>query len=228
MTDDVDIERYLTKKDPDLGRAINIVRAARGERLRPQPSVDTPFQSLVRAIIYQRSSETSGRTVFAHLEDIAGGKLTPAKITALGVRDVKKAGLSVAKATYVKNVAVWFAGNAGLAKRLRRMSDEDVYDALKKIEGVGIWSVNVLLVFQFGRLDVAPGPDAVIRALAQKIYGLRTLPSIEFVRSKIALWQPYRSIATMYLYQLGKLNLTPAEIRRGRSEIDRAGLRSGT
>jgi DNA-3-methyladenine glycosylase II len=228
MSDTPDIEQYLSKRDPDLGRAIAIVRASRGAPLRPPRSKDNAFQSLVRAVIYQRTSESSGETVYGHLEKIAEGKLKPSRVLALTVPKIQKAGMSAAKATYIFNVARWFDANPATAKKLRSMPDEQVIEALTAIPGVGLWSVNVLLVFNFGRLDVTPAPDAVIRGVASIVYGLRTLPSVEFVQKKIELWRPYRSIATMYLYQTGKLKLTKADIRRGRAGIDRAGLRSGT
>jgi DNA-3-methyladenine glycosylase II len=228
MSDDVDIEKYLSDKDADLGRAIAIVRAARGDVVRPPPPTDNPFQALVRAIIYQRSSEASGQTVFGKLEKIAGGKLTPAKVLALKPSRVEKAGMSLAKASYVKNVAKWFVENSSTARRLKSMSNQEVYDALTGIGGVGTWSMNVLLVFNLGRLDVEPAIDPVIRKMGQKIYGLGELPSVSFMNGKVAKWRPYRSIATMYIYQLGKLKLTVAEIRRGRSDVDQAGTRSGT
>jgi len=228
MDDAVDIERYLSKRDPDLGRAIGIVRASKGAPLRPPSSKDNAFQSLVRAVIYQRTSEMSGATVYAQLEKIAGGRLKPANVLALTVPKIQKAGMSAAKAAYVSNVASWFDANHATAKKLHSMPDEQVIDALTAIPGVGLWSVNVLLVFNFGRLDVAPSPDAVIRGIASIVYGLRSLPSMEFMERKIEVWRPYRSIATMYFYQTGKLKLTRADIRRGRIGVDAAGLRSGT
>jgi DNA-3-methyladenine glycosylase II len=228
MDDKVDIERYLSKKDPHLGSVVKIVRAARGEPVRPPPSDENPFKALIRAVIYQRSSEAAGATVFARLEEIAGGKLAPAKIAALTTARVRKSGLSLAKAAYVLNVAKWFVDNPSVAKRLPSMSDEEIIAALTRIGGVGLWSVNVVLVFNLGRLDVAPAPDAVIRGIAQTVYGLKAQPSAEFVKEKIEKWRPYRSIATMYLYQAGKLKLTAADIRRGRTKIDQAGFRSGT
>jgi 3-methyladenine DNA glycosylase/8-oxoguanine DNA glycosylase len=99
---------------------------------------------------------------------------------------------------------------------------------LTAISGIGRWSVNVLLVFNLGRLDVAPAPDAVIREISKIVYGLRTLPSVDFVKEKMELWRPYRSVATMYLYQVAKLKLTAADIRRGKTMIDGASLRSAT
>jgi DNA-3-methyladenine glycosylase II len=228
MDDTVDIERYLSKRDRDLGRAITIVRASRGAPLRPPKSKDNAFQSLVRAVIYQRTSESSGATVYAQLEKITGGKLKPSNVLALTVPKIQKAGMSVTKAAYVCNVARWFDANSATAKKLRSMPDEQVIEALTAIPGIGLWSVNVLLVFNFGRLDVAPSPDAVIRGIASIIYGLKSLPTVEFVEKKIERWRPYRSIATMYLYQTGKLKLTKADIRRGRTTVDEAALRSGT
>jgi DNA-3-methyladenine glycosylase II len=228
MDDAIDIERYLSKKDPALGRAIRIVRAAKGELLRPPTSKENIFQSLVRAVIYQRSSEASGSTVYSRLEEIAGGKLTPAKILSLFLKDIQKAGLAESKATYILNLAEWFDANPKIARKLPSMSDDEVVSSLTSISGVGLWTVNVLLVFNLGRLDVAPSPDAVIRRIARIVYGLKAPASVEFVREKIETWRPYRSIATMYLYQAGKLRLTPADIRRGRAGVDEGGIRSGT
>src|ERR1700753_2987385 len=220
MVETLDIERYLSEKDPALGRAIGIVRAAKGGPLRPPPSKDNVFQSLARAIVYQRSSEASGSTVYARLEKITGGKLAQAKILSLTVKDIQKAGLAESKATYILNLAEWFHANPKIAKRLASMPDDEVVASLTSISGIGLWTVNVLLVFSLGRLDVAPVPDAVIRGIARIIYGLKTQPSVEFITAKMETWRPYRSIATMYLYQAGKMKLTPADIRRRRTRVD--------
>ena len=228
MDDTGDIERYLSKKDPSLGRVIKIVRAARGELLRPLPSTDNPFQALVRAVIYQRVSEASGATVFSRLKGIAGGTLTPAKILSLSVKRIQKAGLAQSKAMYILNLAKWFDANPKIAKKVPSMSDEQIISSLTSISGIGVWTVNVLLVFNLGRLDVAPAPDAVIRGIARIVYGLKAQPSVEFIKEKMATWRPYRSIATMYLYQAGKLKLTPADIRRERAGVDEGGICSGT
>jgi DNA-3-methyladenine glycosylase II len=228
MDDAIDIERYLSKKDPALGRAIRMVRAVKGVRLRPPPSKDNAFQALVRAVIYQRSSKVSGSTVYSRLEKIAGGKLTPAKILSLPALDIQKAGLARSKAIYILNLAEWFDANRRIARKLPSMSDDEVIYSLTSISGIGLWTVNVLLVFNLGRLDVAPSPDAVIREIARIVYRLKVRPSVEFVKKKMVTWRPYRSIATMYLYQAGKLKLTPADIRRGRVGGDEGGIRSGT
>jgi DNA-3-methyladenine glycosylase II len=228
MNGTIDIERYLTKKDPALGCSIKLVRAARGAPLRPPSSNDNVFQALVRAVVYQRSSEASGSTVYSRLEAIAGGKLAPAKILPLTDGRIQKAGMSAAKAHYVRNLTEWFDANPKIARKLPSMEDDEIISSLTSIPGIGLWTVNVLLVFNLGRLDVAPAPDAVIRGIARIVYGLNSLPSVAFIKEKMEAWRPYRSIATMYLYQAGKLKITAADIRRGHGRIDDAAFRSGT
>jgi DNA-3-methyladenine glycosylase II len=228
MNGKVDIERYLTRKDPALGCAIKLVRAAKGAPLRPSSSNDNVFQALVRAVIYQRSSEASGSTVYSRLEEIASGKLAPAKLLPLTQARIQKAGMSAAKASYVRNLAEWFDANPKVARKLPSMKDDEIISTLTAISGVGPWTVNVLLVFKLGRLDVAPVPDVVIRGIARIVYGLKSRPSVAFIKEKMETWRPYRSIATMYLYQAGKLKIAPADIRRGHGSIDEAAIRSGT
>jgi 3-methyladenine DNA glycosylase/8-oxoguanine DNA glycosylase len=66
-------------------------------------------------------------------------------------------------------------------------------------------------------MDVAPAPDLIIRRIAQVIYGLKTIPTADFVRKKMECWKPYRSIASMYLWQATKMKVTQADLRRGRT-----------
>src|SRR5262249_2288430 len=105
MSGAVDIEAYLTKKDPKLGRLIRIVRAHKGGLMRPPPAHETPFEALVRAVIYQRVSESAGSTVYSRLEDIVGGRLTPKKLSALTTKKIQAAGLALSKSTYIGNLA---------------------------------------------------------------------------------------------------------------------------
>jgi 3-methyladenine DNA glycosylase/8-oxoguanine DNA glycosylase len=73
MNTAVDFESYLSKKDPKLGPVIKLVRAHRGTPMRPPASTHTPFQALVRAVIYQRVSVSVGETVYARLQEITEG-----------------------------------------------------------------------------------------------------------------------------------------------------------
>ena len=228
MNGAVDIETYLSNNDPKLGHLIALVRAHRGEPMRPPAPTGSPFEALVRAVVYQRISETAGATVYSKLEKIAGGKLTPKRVADLTTARIRTAGLALSKSTYIGNLATWFIENPKTAERLPSMSDEEIIKALTNISGVGLWTVNVLLVFNLGRLDVAPAPDVIIRRVAQLIYGLETLPSVDFVKEKMEHWRPYRSIASMYFWQATKLRITAADIRRGRSKSDEAAQRSGT
>src|ERR1700744_60348 len=228
MSADVDIDAYLSRKDPRLGRVIGMVRAHRGKPMRLPISTETPFQALVRAVIYQRVSETAGAAVYSRLEEIAGGKLTSKRIAGLTTAQIRRAGLALSKATYIGNLATWFTDNSRTAKLIPSMSDEEIAEVLTSISGIGLWTVNVLLVFNLGRPDVAPAPDAIIRRAIQTLYDLKDLPSSNFVMEKMEHWRPYRSVASMYLWQATKLKITAADVRRGRLRMDEAAQRSGT
>jgi DNA-3-methyladenine glycosylase II len=209
MNSAIDIENHLSKKDPKLGRVIRLVIAHKGERLRAPPTDETPFQALVRAVIYQRVSASAGATVYARLEELAGGKLTPKRVLALSPARIQNVGLARSKSTYILNLAQWFSANPKEAKRLPSMPNEEIVNALTTIPGIGLWTVNVLLIFNLGRLDVAPAPDLTTRRALQLVYGLTLIPSVDFATERTRRWSPYNSIASMYLWQAMKLKLTP-------------------
>ena len=86
---------------------------------------------------------------------------------------------------------------------LKKMSDEEIINELTKVKGVGVWTVQMFLIFTLGRLDVLPVNDLGIRKAAKLNYGLRKLPSEERLKklSKKNGWDPYKSIASWYLWR---------------------------
>jgi 3-methyladenine DNA glycosylase/8-oxoguanine DNA glycosylase len=59
----------------------------------------------------------------------------------------------------------------------------------------------MLLIFSLGRLDVLPVDDLGLRAAVQRRYGLTELPRRAQVEEIGVKWQPYRSVATWYLWR---------------------------
>ncbi len=134
--------------------------------------------------------------------------MTPRKVLALTPEQLRAAGLSKSKATYVHKVAEWFVANAKTAKNLATMTDEDIITAPTSIPGIGVWSANVFLIFNLGRLDIMPASDLGIRRGVELAYGLKDLASAELVHKKAERWKPYRSIASLYLWNALKLKLS--------------------
>jgi DNA-3-methyladenine glycosylase II len=114
---------------------------------------------------------------------------------------LRAVGLSKSKARYVHNLAEWFNANSDTAKNLPAMSNDEVIKALTGIAGIGVWTANVLLIFNLQRLDVVPAADLGIRRGVQLAYGLKSLPPPELVYKTALRWQPYRSIASIYFME---------------------------
>jgi DNA-3-methyladenine glycosylase II len=208
------IESRLVLADPALGRTINAVIARLGPQRIP-PSRTTPFEALARAIVYQSVSGKAAASIFVRIRKITGGSFTPAKILALRPTSLKKAGLSTAKAQTMRNLASWFTSHRKLAAALPTLADDKVVETLTAIAGIGPWTVNVLLIFNLGRPDVMPAADLGIRRGLQLTDGLRAIATAKQVIERSQAWRPYRSIASIYLWQAAKLRLGANDLDQG-------------
>jgi 3-methyladenine DNA glycosylase/8-oxoguanine DNA glycosylase len=211
VTPKLDFEGQLTRADPALGRVIAAVVGRIGEQ-RFTPSRGAPFEALVRAIVYQSVSGKAAAAIFARLKQAVGGTVCPAMIAAMPEGSIMSVGLSKSKSHAVLNLAEWFATNRKTAKALPDLPDEEVVAALTGIAGIGAWTANVFLIFDLGRLDVMPAADLGIRRGVQLVYGLKEMATPKQVHEKALLWRPFRSIASIYLWNAVKLKIAPNDL----------------
>jgi 3-methyladenine DNA glycosylase/8-oxoguanine DNA glycosylase len=205
-TPPLNFEGELTKADPALGHVIAAVVGRIGQQ-RITPSRAAPFEALVRAIVYQSVSGNAAAVIFARLKQAVGGTFSPTKILVMSEDSLASEGLSKSKSRAVLNLAKWFATNRKMAKALPDLPDEEVVAALTEIAGIGAWTANVFLIFNLGRLDVMPASDLGIRRGVQLVYRLRDVATPKQVHEKALLWRPYRSIASIYLWNAVKLKI---------------------
>lgn len=214
MRDRSTIESRLTAADPALGRVIAVVAARIGTQ-GIRPSHVSPFEALVRAVVYQSVSGKAAGSIFARLKGIVGKSLTPSTIKARRPQTLMGAGLSAAKVRTIRNLAEWFGSNPKLARTLTTLSDNEIVERLGAIPGIGTWTINVFLIFNLGRLDVMPTADLGIRRGVQLMDGSRLAPTARQVSERSQAWSPYRSIASIYLWQAGKLKLSSKDLSAG-------------
>jgi DNA-3-methyladenine glycosylase II len=206
-----DIEAELSTADPRLGRAVKAVIARIG-RQRITPSRASPFEALVRAVVYQSVSGKAAAAIFSRLNETVAGAITPAGILAQPPASLMAAGLSKSKTGSIRSLAEWFAANRTTAKVLAALPDDQVIEALTGISGIGTWTVNVFLIFSLGRLDVMPANDLGIRRGVQLVYALEDVATPRQVHEQAELWRPYRSIASIYLWNAVKLKIGPDDL----------------
>ena len=169
----------------------------------------------IRAVVYQSVSAKAAASIFGRLKETVKDPLAPSKVVALPPKFIIEAALSNAKGRTIQNLAEWFTPNRRLAKALPTLSDDELVQTLTTIPGIGTWTVNVFLIFTLGRLDVMPAADLGIRRGLQMANGLPAMSTPKQVLERSQAWRPYRSIASIYLWQAAKLKIGPNELNKG-------------
>jgi DNA-3-methyladenine glycosylase II len=160
------------------------------------------FESLVESIIGQQVSGYSANAIIARVRALyASGELEPENIYRTHPRTLQKAGLSPQKLRYLKDLSRRIVKKELEIEALRELSDEKLIEALDPVLGIGPWTVQMLLIFTLGRSNVLPVDDLGIRKSIQNLYALNELPTADEIRTIAENWQPYCSVASLYLWK---------------------------
>jgi DNA-3-methyladenine glycosylase II len=92
-------------------------------------------------------------------------------------------------------------GTVPSLKEARQLRDDELVARLTAVRGIGPWTVHMLLIFYLGRPDVMPVNDFAIRLGFKKLYKKRKDPTPEAILKHARRWQPYRSVASWYLWR---------------------------
>jgi DNA-3-methyladenine glycosylase II len=186
---------HLKKSDPILCAIIDRVGPYRMQYRDPS------FEALVRSIVFQQLHGKAARTIFDRLVVAAGGTITPKSILKLTTAQMRKAGLSKQKLSYIRDLAArTHSGEVDFAA-LHSLTDEEVIATLTKVKGIGEWTAHMFLMFALKRPNVLPTGDFGVRMAIRKAYGKRKMPAPEAVRKLAKNWHPYCSVASWYLWR---------------------------
>jgi DNA-3-methyladenine glycosylase II len=193
-------DRFLIKADRVLaglmrGRPIDPETDRRGSR-------PDPYQALARAIVGQQLSTKAAASIWGRVTELFGGE-TPsaAELIAIEPERLRGAGLSWAKAGFLKDLAERIEdGRLDLAS-LAELPDEDVIAELIEVKGVGRWTAEMFLIFHLARPDVVSTGDLGIRRAVQIAYGMDELPGPTELERIAEEWRPHRSLACLYLWR---------------------------
>jgi 3-methyladenine DNA glycosylase/8-oxoguanine DNA glycosylase len=172
--------------------------------LAPEPTA-SPFHALMRAIVYQQLSGKAAATILGRVLALmprGRGRPRPEDLLAIPDEPLRAAGLSRNKLLALRDLAARAADGTvpGLAA-LRRLGDEEIVARLTAVRGIGVWTVEMLLLFRLGRGDVLPVADLGVRKGYQLTYRTRELPTAKRLLATGESWRPYRSVASWYLWR---------------------------
>lgn len=196
-----DGESFLARTDPLLQK---LIRDHGLCRLSPNWR-RSPYEALVRAIMYQQLNGKAAATIMGRFIDLFPGSQFPAPGLVLTKTDeqLRSAGLSRQKLSYIRDVAA--KAQQGVIPTHRRgltsRADEDLVKVFTQAKGVGRWTVEMMLMFSLGRLDVLPVDDYGVRAGYTKAKKLDALIAPKALAVIGQDWAPYRSIAAWYLWR---------------------------
>jgi DNA-3-methyladenine glycosylase II len=157
---------------------------------------DDLFERMIVSIINQLISTEAARTIRQRL--FAAVDITPEGILAAEASTLREAGLSPQKVEYVQAVATRFAEDRVTADQFAGQSNTAVIEELTEIKGVGVWTAKMTLMFGLGRPDVFPVEDLAVR---RGMTALFADESRSAMRTRAEPWAPYRSIATLYIWE---------------------------
>jgi len=191
--------KHLRKSDPILRRVI--------DRLPPPDHAwnkgrENHFQSLVVAIVNQQLSGKAADTILKRFIALFPRKKfpTPKDVLAMPTPKMRKAGLSKMKVSFLKDLSRKILNGTVNFKKMPRWSDEEVIEHLTEVKGIGRWTAEMFLMFSLGREDVFSYGDLGLRNAIQRIYKMKKHPTPRQAEKIAALWKPYRTLASRYLW----------------------------
>jgi len=156
------------------------------------------FSALVHAIIGQQISTKAHHTVWERLQKETG-QVTPVIIESLPLEKIQQFGITFKKAGYIKSVARKILTNEFDINSLHSMSDEEVCAKLSGLNGIGVWTAEMLMIFSMQRPNILSYGDLAIHRGLRMVYGHRIIDREKFniYRKR---YTPYATVASLYLW----------------------------
>ncbi|MCH9847138.1 MAG: DNA-3-methyladenine glycosylase [Betaproteobacteria bacterium] len=185
---------HLMKKDRVMRRLVPKFIGA---------SIETrgePFVTLARSVVGQQISVKAAQSVWDRFSALMK-TVNPRAVSKLTVEDMRAAGLSGRKVEYIKDLADYFQTGKVSVKQWDAMEDEAIIAELIAIRGIGRWTAEMFLMFYLRRPDVLPLDDVGLLNGISKLYFSDEPVSRSEVRDLARAWEPYRSVATWYIWR---------------------------
>ena len=185
---------YLAAKDKKLGAAMEQIGHIKRE---VTPDL---FAMLVRSIVGQQISTKAQHTIWGRM--VAGiGAITPEAVAALPAEQLQSFGISFRKAGYIKNAAEKILSGHLDIEALQHKTDDEVCRELSALEGIGVWTAEMLMTFSMQRPDIISFGDLAILRGLRMLYHHRKITRELFDKYR-RRYSPYATVASLYLWAI--------------------------
>ena len=188
-------EKSLIKSDPKLGRVIE-----NNGHLKFSIKKIDPFNELVNIVISQFISTKAAKGIKEKmLKQLNEESFKILSFKNLTVNQIKSLGLSKNKAKSIKSLVLFFSQNPN-SKNLYMLSEEERYDNLIKIFGIGKWSIEMFEMFCVRNKNIFSSGDAAIRVAMEELRMVNKTSDFEKYDKYAKKWDPYKTIACLHLW----------------------------
>ena len=178
---------YLSKVDNTLKSVIN-------NNTTPKISKSNDYVlDLYKYIIFQQISTKAGNSIYNRFLQYYNKNKN--NISSWREQQWKSIGLSNQKKNYIENI---FRLKNEIYDLKKVSSVSKIYRQLIQIKGVGNWTIDMFLIFSKNNLDIFPDGDLALINIIKKKYQVNSIDQILEIANK---WSPYRTIATLYLWE---------------------------
>ncbi|MFT3932377.1 MAG: DNA-3-methyladenine glycosylase 2 family protein [Chitinophagaceae bacterium] len=157
------------------------------------------FESLIHIILEQQVSLASAKAALEKLREKIK-KITPENVLLLSDAELRACYFSRQKTVYARCLAEAISTKKLNLKKLSSETDEEIRTELKKIKGIGDWTVDIYLLFTLQRADIFPTGDLAMMNALKQVKQLPAHTTKEEIIQLAESWRPYRSLATMMFW----------------------------
>jgi DNA-3-methyladenine glycosylase II len=167
-----------------------------------------PYNCIVKCIIHQQlnlsfAHKLTERFVktFGFEQDGVWYYPRPEKVATLTMEELRNIQFSGRKAEYVITISQAIVDGHVNLELLKDLSEEEIYKQLIKWKGIGPWTIQNLLMFGYGKVNLFPATDIGIQNALKQVYQLDRKPTLAEIEEYKKPWEPYLSYASLYLWR---------------------------
>jgi DNA-3-methyladenine glycosylase II len=193
--------QFLSKIDDDWAQ---LIRAVGDCKLATETEPElNPYQALVQAVAYQQLHAKAAEAIFTRFKNLFNGFPQPQQLLDASFDDLRACGFSARKIETIQGIALG-ASNGLVPSReaAEAMTNEVLIERLITLKGIGRWTVEMMLIFTFERMDILAVDDFAIVAGYTRLKKLAAPPKPKQMAEIGLAWSPYRSIASWYLWRV--------------------------
>ncbi len=191
---------YLKSHDKKLAAAIDAV----GHVYREMEEGNL-FSGVVHHIIGQQISSSAQATVWRRMQENLG-EIDSSTVSEASIGLLQSCGTTFKKAEYIKRFAEKVESGEFDIEGVADMPDAEAIVALSSLDGIGVWTAEMLLLFNLGRPDILSFGDLAIHRGMRMVYHHRKVTRQMFERYR-RRYSPYGSVASLYLWAVSHMDV---------------------